>query len=198
MKKEYLALLVFALLAGVATYVYHGPAEPPARPRPAIPQVQVPEARNMSRTCPAPSPLVVVDWILIEKSAHRMTLFSHGKPIKKYRVALGREPEGRKIAEGDCKTPEGCYIIDYRNENSSFYRALHISYPNEQDRQLAAELGVSPGRDIMIHGLKNGMGRIGKRHLIRDWTLGCIAVTNQEMDEIWRLTQVGTKVEILP
>ncbi len=196
MKKMQIALILFALAGGVATFVLHGPDEP--TPRPAITRGRAPKVRKMSGPAPAPLPVVVADRILIEKSARSMTLFSDGKPINKYRVALGREPEGKKTTEGDCKTPEGCYTIDYRNENSSFYRALHISYPNEQDRQQAAELGVSPGNGIMIHGLKNGMGWVGKGHLVRDWTLGCIAVTNREMDEIWRLTPVGTKVEIVP
>lgn len=196
MKKIFIILIFSTLFAGTILYFHPGRDKPLQRR--ARPQTIAPEARTVPLLSPSPAPVLTADRILIEKSARRMTLFRGEKAIKKYRVALGRQPEGRKTTEGDCKTPEGCYIIDYRNENSSYYRALHISYPNEQDRRVAAELGVSPGRDIMIHGLKNGMGAIGKKHVIRDWTLGCIAVTNREMDEIWRLTTVGTKVEIVP
>jgi murein L,D-transpeptidase YafK len=143
-------------------------------------------------------PGITTDRILIEKRVRRLTLFRQGKPIKTYRVALGRRPVGKKTREGDCRTPEGCYIIDYCNADSRFHRALHISYPNEEDKRRAALHGVSPGSDIMIHGLMNGMGWTGNRHLMHDWTKGCIAVTNKEMDEIWRMASVGTKVEIVP
>mgnify|MGYP001160679111 CR=1 FL=1 len=138
------------------------------------------------------------DLVYIEKNARRLTLFSNGKPIRTYRVALGFSPKGKKTTDGDGKTPEGRYIIDRRKPNSRFHRALHVSYPNADDRRQAAARGVSPGGDIMIHGLLNGLGWIGKAHHARDWTLGCIAVTNEEIEEIWRLTPVGTPVEIVP
>ncbi len=199
MKKALIAVIIFALLASSMIYTLQRiqrrdkfPSRPDVSPRQAL------KGNLRSGTNPAPLPAMVADRILIEKSARRLTLFRGGKPIKAYRVALGREPEGKKSCEGDCKTPEGCYVIDYRNENSRFHRALHISYPSEEDRRQAAAQGISPGSDIMIHGLKNGMGWIGKGHLVDDWTLGCIAVTNREIDEIWELTPVGTKVEILP
>ncbi len=196
MKKALVALVVFALLAGGMIYVLHRRDKSPSRP--SVPSGHAVKGRERPGPSPTPLPTMVSDRILIEKSARRMTLFRDGKPIKKFKVSLGFEPEGKKTMEGDGKTPEGCYIIDYRKENSKFYRALHISYPNGDDRRQAAELGVPPGSDIMIHGLKNGLGWIGKRHLIRDWTKGCVAVTNREMDEIWRLVPVGTKVEIEP
>jgi murein L,D-transpeptidase YafK len=138
------------------------------------------------------------DLVYIEKKARRLTLFSKGKPIRTYRVALGFAPVGKKTSDGDGKTPEGRYIIDRRKPNSRFHRALHISYPNVDDRRQAAARGVSPGGDIMIHGLMNGLGWIGMAHRARDWTLGCIAVTNEEIEEIWRLTPDGTPVEIVP
>lgn len=141
---------------------------------------------------------IIVDRVLIEKSAHRLTLFQNGAPLKKYRVALGKKPVGKKTTEGDCKTPEGLYTIDRRKPNSTFHRALHVSYPNEDDKRQAAARGVSPGGDIMIHGLMNGMGWIGKLHLTLDWTAGCIAMTNQETDELWRTVPDGTAVEIRP
>jgi murein L,D-transpeptidase YafK len=138
------------------------------------------------------------DLVFIEKKGRRLTLFRGGKPLRSYRVALGFEPVGKKTTEGDGRTPEGRYVIDRHKPNSRFHRALHISYPNAEDKRQAAARGVSPGGDIMIHGLMNGMGWLGKAHLLRDWTLGCIALTNEEVDEIWRMAPDGTTVEIVP
>ncbi len=138
------------------------------------------------------------DFVLIEKQARRLTLFTNGDVIKTYKIALGGNPVGPKVMQGDNKTPEGIYTIDSRNGNSGFHLALHISYPNDEDRRRARELGVSPGGDIMIHGLKNGFSELGAAHAEVDWTEGCIAVTNQEMEEIYRFVPNGTIVEILP
>jgi murein L,D-transpeptidase YafK len=113
-------------------------------------------------------------------------------------MALGGEPVGAKARQGDHKTPEGVYIMDHRNAHSSFYRSIHISYPSAQDRARAKKLGVSPGGDIYLHGLPNGWGAIGKAHRLKDWTDGCIAVTNEEMDEIWASVPDGTVIEIKP
>jgi murein L,D-transpeptidase YafK len=141
---------------------------------------------------------VKADKVLIEKKARMLTLFSKGQVIKSYKVALGRNPEGAKEKEGDNKTPEGTYTIDTRNTKSSYHLALHISYPDTQDVQRAKQQGVSPGGNIMIHGIRNGLGWIGKFHRWLDWTKGCIAVTNDEIDEIGRLVANGTPVEIKP
>ncbi|WP_394700135.1 L,D-transpeptidase family protein [uncultured Desulfosarcina sp.] len=138
------------------------------------------------------------DKILIQKQARRLTLLAKGEVIKSYPIALGGNPVGPKEKEGDNKTPEGYYFIDSRNGNSGFHLSLHISYPNEQDKMRARELGVCPGGDIMIHGLKNGFSPVGASHAQMDWTEGCIAVTNQEMEEIYRLVPNGTLVEITP
>ena len=138
------------------------------------------------------------DKVLIEKQARRLTLFSKGEVIKTYKIALGGNPVGPKEREGDNKTPEGTYFIDARNGNSAYHLSLHISYPNEKDQLRARELGVSPGGDIMIHGIKNGFAPIGATHAERDWTEGCIAVNNQEMEEIYELVPNGTIVEITP
>ena len=138
------------------------------------------------------------DRVLIEKKARRLTLFTKGEVIKTYKIALGGNPVGPKEREGDQKTPEGTYIIDSRNGNSGYHLSLHISYPNENDKRHAQELGVSPGGDIMIHGIKNGFGTLGAAHAANDWTEGCIAVTNQEMEEIYRFVPNGTVVEIRP
>jgi murein L,D-transpeptidase YafK len=139
-----------------------------------------------------------VDKVLIEKQERRLTLLAKGEVIKTYQIALGGNPVGPKERQGDCKTPEGTYIIDARNGNSGYHLALHISYPNEDDKRRARERGVSPGGDIMIHGLKNGFAQVGALHTASDWTEGCIAVTNQEMEEIYRFVPVGTVVEIKP
>jgi murein L,D-transpeptidase YafK len=138
------------------------------------------------------------DSILVLKKDHVMELLAGGKVIRTYKVALGRGGLAPKEREGDGRTPEGHCIIDSRNAASHYHKALHVSYPNAEDRARAAKLGVSPGVAIMIHGLPNGMGWLGAAHRLYDWTLGCIAVTDEEIDEIWNLVPVGTPVEIRP
>lgn len=138
------------------------------------------------------------DRILIEKSERRLTLFSRGEALKTYKIALGGNPIGPKERQGDNKTPEGTYFIDSRNKGSNFHLSLHISYPNESDKKRANELGVSPGGDIMIHGIKNGLSWVGDAHTEVDWTKGCIAVTDEEIEEIEKLAPNGTAVEIRP
>jgi murein L,D-transpeptidase YafK len=138
------------------------------------------------------------DKVLIEKKARRLTLLSRGEVIKTYKVALGGDPVGPKERQGDNKTPEGFYIIDSRNRNSGYHLSLRISYPNEKDKMRAKALGVSPGGDIMIHGIKNGLSWVGGLHAQLDWTEGCIAVTDEEIEEIDRLVPDGTIVEIRP
>jgi len=139
-----------------------------------------------------------IDRIVVQKSARNLSLFRDGKRLKTYRVALGRNPVGPKQKEGDMKTPEGIYRIDGRNAQSSFHLALHISYPSNDDNARAAERGVSAGFDIMIHGIRNGLGWIGALHRWKDWTIGCIALTDEEIDELWRVTPDGTTIEIRP
>jgi len=139
-----------------------------------------------------------IDRIVIEKSARKLSLFVNGKSLKSYRVALGRNPIGAKQEEGDNKTPEGVYRIDGRNPQSNFHLALHVSYPSDEDKVHAAERGVSAGFDIMIHGIRNGRGWIGAFHRLSDWTAGCIALTDEEIEELWRVTPDGTIVEIQP
>ena len=138
------------------------------------------------------------DRILVEKGARSLTLFQGATPLKVYRVALGSVPVGPKQTEGDHRTPEGSYTIDRRKADSDFHLALHISYPNPDDVAQAATRGVPAGSDIMIHGLPNGSGWIGVLHRPKDWTDGCIAVTDQEIEEIWRAVPDGTTVEIQP
>ncbi len=138
------------------------------------------------------------DKILIEKKERRLTLMSKGKVLKTYKIALGGNPNGPKERKGDNKTPEGSYVIDSRNKDSRYHLSLHISYPNEKDKKRAKELGVSPGGDIMIHGIKKGFSWAGNFHTEVDWTKGCIAVTDEEIEEIEKLAPNGTIVEIRP
>jgi murein L,D-transpeptidase YafK len=144
------------------------------------------------------APSEQVDRIVILKAARTMTLMSGDRAVKTYEVALGGQPVGPKERQGDHKTPEGNYIVDAKKSQSLFYRALHVSYPSAADRERARKLGVSPGGDVEIHGLGAKYGWIGARHRLTDWTDGCIAVTNEEIDEIFRLVSIGTKVEIRP
>lgn len=139
-----------------------------------------------------------VDRIVIEKSKRSMTLLDGAKVVKSYKVALGGHPQGAKDRQGDHKTPEGVYVIDAKKSNSQLHKALHVSYPNEADRERAKTLGVNPGGDIEIHGLGAKWGWVGAAHRATDWTDGCIAVTNGEIDEIYPSIKVGTPVEIRP
>jgi murein L,D-transpeptidase YafK len=138
------------------------------------------------------------DHILIVKSTRTMTLTRGNKVLKTYKVALGTVPVGPKQKQGDHKTPEGNYVINAKNSHSQFHLALHISYPKAEDRERAQKMGVSPGGDIMIHGLAPQFAFLGALHRQTDWTDGCVAVTNPEIEEIWKLVPVGTTVEIRP
>jgi len=143
-------------------------------------------------------PNAVADRVLVEKAARRLSLLRDGNPLKVYRVALGGDPIGAKEQEGDQRTPEGIYVIDFHKEDSDYHRALHVSYPDSRDIERAKAQGVSPGGDIMIHGIRNGRGWIGAFHRRTDWTAGCIAVTDSEIEEIWRAVPDGTPIEIRP
>ncbi|HKO10967.1 MAG TPA: L,D-transpeptidase family protein [Acidobacteriaceae bacterium] len=145
----------------------------------------------------AQPPHPTADRILILKSAHKMELLSRGTVLKTYRVSLG-DPNGPKVQAGDKKTPEGVYYVNAKNAHSLFHRALHLSYPNAADRERARKLGVNPGGDIEIHGVPKNYAWLGSSQRIIDWTTGCIAVTNPEIDEIWDYVPVGTPVEIRP
>lgn len=136
------------------------------------------------------------DKVLVLKGARKLYLMAGNRTLRTYTVSLGRTPVGHKEREGDGKTPEGIYTLDYRNPYSQYHRSIHISYPSAADREHARKRGVSPGGEIMIHGLPNGKGWIGEEHAQYDWTEGCIAVTNEEMDEIWSMVDDGTTIEI--
>ncbi|MFW5823932.1 MAG: L,D-transpeptidase family protein [Marinobacter sp.] len=139
-----------------------------------------------------------VSEVVVRKGERRLDLLADGQVVRSYRISLGRTPEGHKLYEGDSRTPEGRYTLDFRNPNSEFHKSIRISYPNRKDRELAAAWGLEPGGNIMIHGLPNEVGDLAFAYRGLDWTDGCIAVTNEEMDEIWQLVDVGTPIRILP
>lgn len=138
-----------------------------------------------------------VDKVYVDKSERVLKLLSGDRVIKTYHIALGDSPAGHKRQQGDERTPTGTYKLDYKNEKSSYYRSIHVSYPNASDKVQARKRGVSPGGDIMIHGQKNGFGHLAAVTQKRDWTDGCIAVTNDEMDEIMSVYQAGMPIEIV-
>lgn len=138
-----------------------------------------------------------VDKVYVDKSERVLKLLSGDKVIKTYHIALGDSPAGHKRQQGDERTPTGTYKLDYKNEKSSYYRSIHVSYPNASDKAQARKRGVSPGGDIMIHGQKNGFGHLAAVTQKRDWTDGCIAVTDDEMDEIMSVYQAGMLIEIV-
>jgi murein L,D-transpeptidase YafK len=138
------------------------------------------------------------DSIVVEKSRHQLLLYRNGTLVRQYLVALGEQPVGDKVSVGDMRTPEGLFHIEARNPESRYHRALRISYPDAAHRARAQALGVSPGGDIMIHGLPKRQAWVGAAHRDFDWTKGCIAVTNEEIEEIWGAVPVGTPIHIKP
>ncbi len=143
-------------------------------------------------------PLPRADAVLVQKSERKLYLIKDGKPYREYRAAFGANPQGHKKQEGDERTPEGEYILDWRNANSAYHLSIHVSYPNREDKAQATARGVSPGGMIMIHGQRNGLGWLGGFLQQWDWTDGCVAVTNVAMEEIWRAVPDGTPITIKP
>lgn len=140
----------------------------------------------------------VITHIMVYKNSRQMLVFQHQKLLKTYTISLGGNPVGKKEFEGDGKTPEGKYFIEDKNPKSDYYLNLGISYPDEDEKLQAKAKGKSAGGDIKIHGMKNGWGVIGKFHRLFDWTEGCIAVTNTEIEEIFYHTEIRTPIQILP
>lgn len=134
----------------------------------------------------------------VYKQQRVLQLLSHGQVMEQFHISLGHDPVGHKQREGDGRTPEGPYTLDYKNDHSGYHKSLHISYPNSADIASARQRGVSPGGDVMIHGQRNGWGWLGFITQYFDWTLGCIAVRDSEMDILWSLVDVGIPIEILP
>ncbi|CAK7029787.1 MAG: hypothetical protein DELT_02733 [Desulfovibrio sp.] len=179
-----LSLLAILLTGGYFFFAANGPV--PAKAQ-AVEQKNDPLA-----------PEVRFDTLVIEKQKRLLTAYVQGKPVRVYRVALGGSPVGPKRVQGDEKTPEGTYRVDGKNPHSRYYKNLGVSYPNAEDRKRAASLGKSPGGDIKIHGLGPEFRHLGKEQWQYDWTLGCIAVTDAEIDELYAHTNVGAVIEILP
>lgn len=148
-------------------------------------------------TAPLP-PGTRAELLVVDKSARRLSVYAHGALVRSYRISLGHQPLGRKARQGDHRTPEGRYIIDSHNPDSAFHLSLHVSYPSASDSARASAAGDSPGGDVMIHGMRNGSGWIGRAHLLSDWTDGCIALTDSEMDQLYRVVPDGTPIEIRP
>lgn len=143
-------------------------------------------------------PSARADRVVVSKAERVLRLMRGETVLRTYRVSLGGAPVGPKQREGDQRTPEGEYRIDYRNPASSFHLALHVSYPSAADSARAQRAGVPAGGDIMIHGAPNGYGWLGRLHRLRDWTAGCVAVTDREIEEIWNAVPDGTPVSLRP
>ncbi|TCD17080.1 hypothetical protein EZ456_23550 [Pedobacter psychrodurus] len=139
-----------------------------------------------------------IDYIIVKKSNRQLLAYSKQILIKTYQISLGDSPVGHKEFEGDEKTPEGVYIINAKNPHSGYHKNLGVSYPNEKDIAKAKTLNKLPGGDIKIHGVRNKLGFIGKFQRLFDWTNGCMALTNNEVDELYYAVNIGTKIEIRP
>lgn len=139
-----------------------------------------------------------IDFIKVDKSERKLLVYSKGRLIKGYKISLGKNPNGAKEYQGDNKTPEGVYHITAKNPNSMAYKNLGISYPNKEDIRRAETLGKPTGGDIKIHGMMNDLGFVGSIHSLFDWTNGCIAVTNDEIDELFKYVKIGTTIAIVP
>lgn len=138
------------------------------------------------------------DLLVVEKDQRRLLAYSQGRLLRAYPVSLGRDPIGPKVRQGDRRTPEGRYVIDSHNPASAFHRSLHVSYPSAAEAATARSGGYDPGRDIMVHGIHNGLRWIGRAHRFLDWTVGCIAVTDPEIEELYRIVPDGTPIELRP
>jgi murein L,D-transpeptidase YafK len=167
---RYLIALVLSVTAAVAAYAHW-------------PRTGLPEG-------------VTADRVVVLKSERRLQIYRGEALLREYRVSLGFNPVGTKEIEGDGKTPEGRYVIDKRNPRSQYHLSLHISYPTAEQVTNAKAKGVNPGGLIMIHGIRNGLGAMGRLHLLTDWTAGCVAVTNEDIEEIWRVVPNGTPIEV--
>ena len=190
-----------SLLVGTVALALVGPAD--SLRAVAKPSVVPPRATNGAPvdsvvTARVPLDRVLADSIVVEKSHHRLSLYHHGTLLRSYLVALGEQPVGDKVRIGDHRTPEGLFRIEARNAASLYHRSLKISYPDAAHRARARSLGLSPGGDIMIHGLPARQAWVGAAHRDFDWTEGCIAVTNEEIEEIWSVVPVGTPILITP
>lgn len=189
-------LLIFLLIGTSLILTDNEPDTAPMLPqRPDLLKDLPPEEAYPQGPLPAS---LSFDKLVLEKGRRRLTAYAKGGPVRVYLVALGENAVGHKGYEGDRRTPEGVYAINDKNPDSAYYKNMGISYPNEKDRAHARSLGRHPGGDIKIHGLAREFADIGKFHRLTDWTFGCVAVTNEEMEELFRHTPVDTPIEILP
>ncbi len=138
------------------------------------------------------------DFVLVVKSESKLYLLKNGEILSEFHAVFGTSPRGHKSRQGDEKTPEGFYVLDYKKEDSAFYKAIRISYPNEKDKRRARHLGVNPGGNIMIHGQRNGFDWLSWLTQKSNWTDGCIALLNRDMDIVWQRVDEGTPIEIRP
>lgn len=147
---------------------------------------------------PAAWAIETAEAVLVVKQERRLYLLRDGEPYASFPATFGTNPKGHKQKEGDGRTPEGEYILDYKNENSSYFLSIHVSYPNAQDKAAASKLGTSPGGNIMIHGQKAGWSWLGGISRFVNWTDGCIALSDKDMATVWEAIQPGTPIEIRP
>jgi len=190
-----LILLIVIAVMGYFLFIQHQNQEPVA---PVIADTVEVEATGKKGKGKRKFVNLHIDSIAIHKGTRQLFIFSKEQLMKTYNVALGVNPVGKKEVEGDNKTPEGLYSINRKNPFSTYHKSLGISYPNAEDREHARELGQSPGGDIMIHGLMKHMNNPGKLHIKSNWTAGCVAVTDEEIDELFQQIKVGTPVFIEP
>lgn len=171
-KSKIILLIIFLIFLGLTVYYFY------------------PEDKLQSN--------IQIGKLVVYKSKRQLLAYSNGQLVKIYKISLGRQPIGDKEFEGDKKTPEGIYFINDKNPNSGYHKNLGISYPNKDDIENAKRLGKPTGGDVKIHGLRNRTGFISKFHRWYDWTLGCIAVTDEEIDELYNAVKIGTQIEIKP
>jgi murein L,D-transpeptidase YafK len=199
MKRVVIGLLVLALAAVSGTVEART-----SKPYPGVTtsgnqsQSQSPPKQSAALTPSDQQILEKADRVVVLKSERKLVLMQGDRVLDVFTVALGRYAKGHKQREGDQRTPEGVYTLDEKMTRSNFYRAIHISYPNAQDMARAQRNGHRPGGLILIHGLPNGWGERELGHPKFDWTDGCIAVTNREMDRVWARVDPGTPIEIFP
>lgn len=136
--------------------------------------------------------------VIVRKSERRLEVFSGETIIATYSVSVGARSEGDKRCRGDNRTPEGTYVLNWRNPQSVAYKSFHISYPNSEDHTEAAKQGCTPGGNIMVHGLPKNRSHLGRFHRFTYRTRGCIAVSNKVMDQLWNVVPIGTPIEIRP
>jgi murein L,D-transpeptidase YafK len=180
----------FAVLAGLFILCHVAPAQADGK---ATPAADKPPPADWEKYATPKA-----DRIVVHKAARTLELMRGDTVLRSYHIALGRHPNGQKMQAGDGRTPEGTYTIDGRKMESEYHLSLHISYPDAYDIRRAHALGAEPGGAIMIHGQPNVLNAEGKARLLKDWTAGCIALTNTEIDEVWRLVDDGTLIDIYP